>query len=124
MKGALGILGYFVVMSICCGGIYSCGRWQERKEYEKDAAAIESFLGPSEGVVEIVGVRVEHQLTVKGRYADSDLVYTVESPATGGRRACKIDLVSAGPPAMGETWRAVVSRDGNRAVVRFTRRVR
>jgi hypothetical protein len=104
MKGALGILGYFVVVSLFCGGIYSCGRWQ--------------------GVVEIVGVKVEHQLTVKGHYADSDLVYIVESPATGGRRAYRADLMSAGFPAKGETWHAEVFRDGNDAAVRFTRRVR
>src|SRR5262249_36563366 len=114
LRRRFGLLGFLASGLFCCFSVVSCCKRQDQEEYRKKAAAIESFLEPSKGVVEIVRVRVEHQLTVNGRYTDSDLAYTVESPATGKRRTYRADLMSAGPPAQGESWHAVVSRDGNR----------
>ena len=118
LKAAFALTGLLFVTFLCSLGIVSCCQRQEDDRLRKKARAPWLFLEPSDGVVDIVEVKNEYQLTVKGQRTRTALVYIVESRVTGRRRAFRVSPREENLPSMGQTWQAEAFRDG----IRFTHR--
>lgn len=108
----------------CCTGIVSCDRAETEARYKASYEYHDSFLAPSDYIVDVKEEHAAFEVNNKGHRSGSYLVFVVESPVTKERRIYSDLYFKDGKvPISGERWRMVLEKGSLRYNVYFKEKI-